>query len=294
MLAVITAVVVLVAVMAVGFVIGRSTGDRGQEQSARSPQATPGSTPGASGSNGVVTCAPGQRGPLRQDSQFTAGDGTGTIVRYSISLPDDYYSACHQYPVLYALHGKTQNNASFMDEALSMRKAMAAGVLEQSIIVTPDSYSTGRWENRETGPAEDNLIKRLIPYIEQNYRVKPGPSYRLLTGFSMGGHGAIRFGLKYPQLFAAVWSVDGAMAGTENYLPFIEGKTSADFRIMSVGGQLNGERVQRLIDDLTGRGIEIPYVYQDREHDFRAFVDEDEEAGWPAMKFLQQGLDLAG
>ena len=126
--------------------------------------------------------------------------------------------------MLYALHGKTQNNASFMDEALSLRKAMAAGALEPSIIVTPDSYSTGRWENRETGPAEDNFIKYLIPHVEQNYRVRPGPSYRLLAGFSMGGHGALRFGLKYPEMFAAVWSVDGAMASPDNYLPFVEGK----------------------------------------------------------------------
>jgi len=214
-------------------------------------------------------------------------------VHYSISLPADYYSACTEYPVIYALHGKTENNVNFLDQALTMRKAMAAGVLEPSIIVTPDSYLTGRWENRETGPAEDNVLKQLIPFVEQNYRVKPGPADRLLVGFSMGGHGAIRFGLKYPQLFAAVWSVDGAMSGAEDYLPFVQGKTSADFRIMCVGGRLNGKRVQTLVDALKQRGIDIPYVYQDREHEFTAFVDEDEKTGWHAMRYLQQGLDRA-
>ena len=244
------------------------------------------------GSSGA-TCAPGQAGPLRQDTQFTAGDGAGTVVRYSISLPDDYYSACKRYPVLYALHGKTQNNASFMDEALSMRKAMTAGVLEQSIIVTPDSYSTGRWENRETGPAEDNFIKYLIPHVEQDYRVMPGPSYRLLVGFSMGGHGAIRFGLKYPDMFAAVWSVDGAMAGTEDYLPFVKGRSSADFKIITVGGRLNGDRVRALVDGLKQQGVDIPYSYQDLQHEFVAFVEQDEKAGWYAMTYLQQHLGRA-
>ncbi len=239
------------------------------------------------------SCASEQKGPLRRDTEFTANDGAKTLVRYSISLPEDYYSACKDYPVLYALHGKDQDNVGFLDKALSMRKAMAAGVLDQAIIVTPDSYATGRWENRETGPAEDNFITQLIPYIEQNYRVKDGPSYRLLVGFSMGGHGAMRFGLKYPDMFAAVWSVDGAMADTELYLPFVEGKTSADFHIISVGGQLNGARVQGLIDALKGRGIDIPYVYQDREHEFEAFVEEDETAGWVAMKFLQDNLGRA-
>jgi poly(3-hydroxybutyrate) depolymerase len=229
-------------------------------------------------------------GRLRQDTRFTADDGARTVVRYSISLPDDYYSTDRRYPVLYALHGKTQNNASFMDEALSLRRAMAAGALEPSIIVTPDSYSTGRWENRETGPAEDNFIKYLIPYVEQNYRVEPGPSHRLLVGFSMGGHGALRFGLKYPQMFAAVWSVDGAMAPAEDYLSYVRGKTSDDFRITVVGGQLNGERVRKVVDALKENGVDLPYVHQDLKHDFVTFVDEDKRAGWPAMRYLQRGL----
>jgi predicted esterase len=241
-----------------------------------------------------AACVPGQNGPLREDTQFMATDGAGTPVHYSISLPDDYYAGCKEYPVLYALHGKGQSNVDFLDQAILMRKAMAAGVLEQAIIVTPDSYSTGRWENRETGPAEDNVIKFLIPHVEQAYRVKAGPSNRLLAGFSMGGHGAFRFGLKYPDMFAAVWSVDGAMAGPEVYLPFVEGKTTADFHIFSVGGQLNGDRVQRLVDALKGRGVDIPYVRQDREHEFRAFVEEDEKAGWVAMKYLQANLGRAG
>lgn len=143
--------------------------------------------PTAESPGSSASCEPGRSGPLRLDTQFTAIDGSGQVVRYSISLPDDYFTACKRYPVLYALHGKEQNNIGFMDQTPPLRKAMAAGVLDQAIIVTPDSFSTGRWENRETGPAEDNLVKRLIPFIEQNYRVEAGPSHRLLAGFSMGG-----------------------------------------------------------------------------------------------------------
>ncbi len=265
---------------------------RGRGQPSPTTQTSP-ATPSARGSatpSPTATCTPEGSGPLREDTQFTANDGAQTIVNYSISLPDDYYTACKTYPVLYALHGKGQNNIGFMQDALSLRKAMAAGVLDDAIIVTPDSYATGRWENRETGPAEDNFIKYLIPHVEEQYRVTPGPSYRLLAGFSMGGHGAFRFGLKYPEMFAAVWSVDGAMADTADYLPFVEGKTSDDFHIIAVGGQLNGNRVQALVDALKERGIDIPYAYQDREHEFVAFVEEDEKAGWYAMKFLQQNL----
>jgi hypothetical protein len=254
-----------------------------------SPATSPAPRPG-DGATAAGTCDREPSGPLRIDTAFTADDGKGTEVRYSISLPDDYYSACREYPVVYALHGKTQNNVTFLTEALSLRRAMAAGALDQAVIVTPDSYSTGRWENRETGPAEDNFITQLIPHVEKNYRVLAGPSYRLLVGFSMGGHGAIRFGLKYPEMFAAAWSVDGAMAANDLYLPFVQGKGSDDFRVITVGGRANGDRVQRLVTGLGERGVRVPYVYQDLEHDFVDFVAEDERTGWHAMRYLQYHL----
>ncbi len=243
------------------------------------PQAQPSTEP---------TCEPGS-GPLRQDTTFTAPDA-GTTIPFSISLPEDYYTACKQYPVLYALHGRGGDNVSSLDDALGLRAAMAAGVLDDAIIVAPDSYRDGRWENLQQGPAEDNFIKYLIPHVEQNFRVVPGGSSRLLVGFSMGGHGAFRFGLKYPDMFAGVWSVDGAMVGPEDYLKYVEGKTSADFHILSIGGQLNGSRVQRVVDAFTSRGIEMPYSYEDLSHEFPTFIADDEKRGWPAAKFLQSTL----
>ena len=247
-------------------------------------------TPGPAEVFAIPADAAAPPSPLRQDTGFTPDDGRGTLVRYSVSLPADYYTAARRYPVVYALHGKTQDNVVFLDEALSLRWAMAAGVLDEAVIVTPDGYSTGRWENRETGPAEDDVIKHLIPHVEQRYRVEPGPEHRLLTGFSMGGHGAIRFGLKYPTMFAAVWSVDGAMAGSEHYLPLIEGRSSADFRIIASGGQLNGDRVERLVTDLGRHGVRIPFVRQNVRHEFVDFVAEDQRSGWPALKYLQYHL----
>lgn len=258
-------------------------GGRGTEPEARVPTAVPAVTSPAS------ACTMPQSGPLQQDTAFiTPG---GVEVNYSISLPDGYYDDCKTYPVVYALHGKFDTNTSFMDDALTLRRAMSEGALTESIIVTPDSYQTGRWEDLETGPAEDNFINHLIPHIESSYRVTEGPAQRLLVGFSMGGHGAIRFALKYPKMFAGTWSVDGAMARDTNaYLPFVDGRKTADFHVVSVGGPANGKRVETLIDDLRDAGIDIPYTYQDVPHDFGSFVEADRNAGWPAMSFLQRSL----
>ncbi|WP_019972168.1 esterase family protein [Mycobacterium sp. 141] len=258
-------------------------GRPGTEPEARVPAAVPEVTSPAS------ACTSPQSGPLRQDTAFITADGVE--VNYSISVPDGYYDDCKTYPVVYVLHGKLDNNASFMDDALTLRRAVSEGALTESIIVTPDSYQTGRWEDLDTGPAEDNFINHLIPHIESSYRVTQGPAQRLLVGFSMGGHGAIRFALKYPKMFAATWSVDGAMARDSNaYMPFVDGRKTADFHVISVAGPTNGERVETLIEDLRNVGIDIPYTYQDVPHDFGSFVEADRIAGWPAMSFLQRSL----
>jgi enterochelin esterase-like enzyme len=218
------------------------------------------------------------------------GASTGVPVKFSVSLPADYYTSCRTYPVLYSLHGKEESNQSFLEPATSIRQAVEAGVLSDVVIITPDSYIDGRWENGSKGPAEDNFIKELIPHVEKSYRVKPGAKNRLLTGFSMGGHGAFRFAVKYPTMFAGTYSVDGAMASPDDYLEFLDGVQAAHPRIYTVGGQLCGERVQAVVDAYRSQGVDIPYTYFDLEHDYTVFVAQDAEQGWPAMKFLQASL----
>jgi enterochelin esterase-like enzyme len=51
---------------------------------------------------------------------------------------------------------------------------------------------------------ESVFIKELLPYIDSNFRTLAKREGRLIEGFSMGGQGAARLGLKYPDLFGAV------------------------------------------------------------------------------------------
>ncbi len=218
------------------------------------------------------------------------GISTGVPVTFSVSLPQDYYTSCTTYPVMYSLHGKEDSNRSFLKAATSIRQAVEDKVLTDVVIVTPDSYIDGRWENGAKGPAEDNFIKELIPYIEKNYRIKPGAKNRLLTGFSMGGHGAFRFAVKYPDMFAGTYSVDGAFVGADTYLPYAEATKAAHTRIYTVGGQKCGYRVQPVVEAFRSQGVDIPYTYFDIEHEYTLFIDQDKANGWPAMKFLQASL----
>jgi S-formylglutathione hydrolase FrmB len=56
---------------------------------------------------------------------------------------------------------------------------------------------------------ETTIIKELIPYIDKNYRTNPSREGRAIQGMSMGGFGAMRLALKYPDLFSSVVAFAG-------------------------------------------------------------------------------------
>ncbi|MFB9378398.1 alpha/beta hydrolase [Kineococcus gynurae] len=225
---------------------------------------------------------------LRFDTALTAADGHQ--VPYSVSLPADYADGCSTYPVLYALHGRDESNATFLDDAESVRAAVRDGALADAVIVTADSNRDGRWEGRY----DTDFVDELIPHVERTYRVTPGPAHRLLVGFSMGGHGAFRFALEHPQDFAAVWSVDGAMARSpEDYLEFLDRVRAVypgDPQLRLVGGNLNGDRVEQVVDLFRQNGIDFPYERLPLEHEFPLFVEADRRAGWPTLRWMNQRL----
>lgn len=239
-----------------------------------------------------VTTTSGQvTGPIKTTSSFTGSQGQ--TINFGVRLPNNYYTSGQQYPVLYSLHGRDDTYATFLDTSeTALRPSIDAGILSECIIVTPDSFYTGRWEDGAAGPAETNFLQ-LIPYIEAHYNAKPGAAWRLLVGFSMGGHGAFLHGVKHRDMFAGVWSVDGAMSyNSADYTQYASGKTTADFHIRTLGGTLNGSRVQTVVNAFSGINITIPYVYYSIAHEFPLLVDADRNAGSPDMRFLQSRIGM--
>jgi putative tributyrin esterase len=55
---------------------------------------------------------------------------------------------------------------------------------------------------------EDLLIDDLPTHLARYFRIRPGPW--AIGGLSMGGYGAMRLGLKYPERFASIWAHSSA------------------------------------------------------------------------------------
>ena len=139
----------------------------------------------------------------------------GRDVRYTIYLPPDYASSERSYPVVYLLHGYTDDNTGWLQFGEIDRyanKAIAEGTIPPMIIVMPNADSSwyiNSYDGKEK--YEDFFIKEFMPSIEKTYRIKAEKHYRGLAGLSMGGHGSLVYALKYPELFAAAAPLSAAI-----------------------------------------------------------------------------------
>lgn len=144
-----------------------------------------------------------------------SGPETGGLVTFSLYLPPGYQESSNSYPVIYHLHGigGTHDGGQINTVPVSLESAVAAGIIQPCIIVFPDGYNDSFWADavNENKPAETNILREIIPYVEANYRASAARRHRVVQGFSMGGFGAAKFATKFPGHFACCAIYDGAM-----------------------------------------------------------------------------------
>jgi enterochelin esterase-like enzyme len=128
-------------------------------------------------------------------------------VSFHIYIPEIYNrQKDRNFPVLYWLHGTNgglpgiKPLSALFDQAIQYRK------IPPMLVVFPNGLETSMWCDSKDGkvPMESIVVKELLPHIDSNYRTVAKREGRLIEGFSMGGQGAARLGLKYPNLFGAV------------------------------------------------------------------------------------------
>jgi enterochelin esterase-like enzyme len=147
----------------------------------------------------------------------------GRKVAYAVYLPPDYQVSSRRYPVIYLLHGYTDNESAwvqFGEVNLAADRAIAEREIPPMIIIMPDGGVTwyiNDFQNKVR--YEDMFIQEFIPYIDGTYRTRPEKEFRGVAGLSMGGYGALMFTMRHPDKFAAcaafsaaVWPDEGFMA----------------------------------------------------------------------------------
>lgn len=137
----------------------------------------------------------------------------GAAVSYHLFLPGEYDAEPERrFPVLYWLHGGGGFSArAIRTISAHFGDAMQAGRIPSMIVVFPHVPAYSLWVNSKDGrlPLETMMIDELLPHIDETLRTVASREGRMVEGWSMGGYGAARFGLKRHDLFCAASSFAG-------------------------------------------------------------------------------------
>ena len=110
-------------------------------------------------------------------------------------MPTDYEGSQRRYPVLYLLHGFSDDETGwtqFGEVQKITNETIAKGDATQMIIAMPDA-GVSWYINDAAGKVqfEDFFVKEFIPFIDSIYKTRNKKEYRAVAGLSMGGYGSL-------------------------------------------------------------------------------------------------------
>jgi len=185
---------------------------------------------------------------------------------YNVLLPADYDSSrVSRYPVLYLLHGLTGHYTDW----LSRTNLADYAAQYRLIVVTPEGNDSWYIDSGTvlSSKYESYILMELIPDVQRRYRTIEARYGRAIAGLSMGGYGAIKFGLKSPSTFNFVASMSGAFGVTRFADPDVPaGAWQQSLKVFGPVG--SGTRKQNdvfeLIKELPANRISaLPFFYFD-------------------------------
>ena len=166
----------------------------------------------------------------------------GMPARYSVLLPPSFSKKPSQtYPVVYFLHGLNNDETSWTVERYgsiqnTLEQMMISGKIPEFIMVHPrgdDSFYCNYMDGSKR--YEDLVAQELIVHMETQYRAQKGRENRSIAGTSMGGYGALKIAMKYPDRYAAVVGQSPIIFPGSNPLELSEDAKSSRFYSFFVG-----------------------------------------------------------
>ncbi|MEO6347599.1 MAG: alpha/beta fold hydrolase [Aquaticitalea sp.] len=149
--------------------------------------------------------------------------GEDAMRQISIYLPPDYNSSRDSYPTIYFLHGFAVDDSQifqWMDLKQLMDKAIETKKIRPVILVLPNSKTTygGSFytNSKLIGNWSDYIAKDVVEYLDKNFRTIPNRENRGLSGHSMGGNGALKIAMLYPEVFSSVYAMSPAVLDWSN------------------------------------------------------------------------------
>jgi enterochelin esterase family protein len=160
-----------------------------------------------------------------------------------------------RYPVLYLLHGYSDNNDIWFhvgNANVSLDNLIAQGKAKPMIIVMPLGYGAPeivqrtpvfaapfrdeKLRQRNFDRFRDSLLQEVIPAVESDYMVRKDRNSRAIAGLSMGGTETLLVGLNALDRFAWIgaFSSGGLTEDFEKEFPGLDSKANSQLRLLWV------------------------------------------------------------
>jgi putative tributyrin esterase len=176
-------------------------------------------------------------GTVRGDIVVSAA--LGITKHFFVYLPPSYESSPRRrYPVAYYLHGLGGHESDWLSAGGldDVADSLIAAGMPEAIIVMPDG-DDGWYSSWVAAPAYqtclDSLLREaparacvpharydeyiahdVVARVDARYRTIADRAHRGIGGLSMGGYGAMKLALAYPETFAAAASHSGTLSLT--------------------------------------------------------------------------------
>nr|HMP31649.1 alpha/beta hydrolase-fold protein [Saprospiraceae bacterium] len=187
----------------------------------------------------------------------------GSIASVVVYTPPEYNkNKSKKYPVYYLISGTTDTEETFWKVGkvnLMLDNMIAQGKAKPMIVVMPYGNPMARIAEQSGGDKpsdvmsrdgddalrrmklfETDLVSKLIPYVEKNYRVVANRDNRAIGGFSRGGGQTLRTAFNNVDKFAYVCSYASYISPAEMERSFTNitsnpSKTNKDFKLLWSG-----------------------------------------------------------
>jgi putative tributyrin esterase len=215
--------------------------------------------------------------------------------KVAVVLPNSYAKSKTSFPVLYLLHGAYGHFDDWLKKTPNKNSVKNLADQYNLIIAMPEGETFSFYLDSPVNKGsqfETFITQEVIQKIDKTYKTISNKSGRVITGLSMGGHGALYLSAKHPDLFCAAGSMSGAVdmtamlnrdpsAQVVKLMEPVLGDKSADpetYAKYSVLGMLDKIKANKLpliidsgVDDFLiepNRELHRRLVYNKTDHDY--------------------------
>ncbi len=169
------------------------------------------------------------QGFIKIDASFYS-EALDEVKKVDVYLPPDYYVNTEQYyATVYYLHGAGGNQNEGNTKVMYYYYSHDADTTISSppaIFVCPDGscepyMGSGYINSVLYGNYEDYIMQDVIEFVEHNFRALADKNFRYITGWSMGGMGASRLSVIYPDQFRASVPCIGFLSYPDTMMNFL-------------------------------------------------------------------------